>query len=256
MARRWQSEAARRAACWTIGIEIREQLVAQFMRKEGLRERPFLKDVVDDLIEELLDARLIWDALPLDRFAQSELINGRPEITISTRISEMPRVKDVRGIEFVAKIHEIVHVVLKHLEPPEPSLQSSLFPTVTNAPRLIVCRAAGPRQSSHPEWEYVAENAGLAGAIARADLLRTSAFRDFLRDAQVGGNLGGGAWHRLYETATAIGVNCTALIRYLEQGGICRVADDGRRRMVFADPRFTSEALWVEPTIPMLSVTS
>jgi hypothetical protein len=105
-----QGPAVTRAECWTLGIHVREALVWKHMAEHGLRERPLVKDIVDELIRGGLGARLREEPLPLDRFAQTEVVRGRIEITISTRISEMPRVKDVAGVGYISKWHEIIHV--------------------------------------------------------------------------------------------------------------------------------------------------
>jgi hypothetical protein len=41
----------------------------------------------------------------------------------------------------------------------------------------------------------------------------------------------------LYETATFIGVNITALVRYLGQHGVCQVVTQGDRRRLLATPQ-------------------
>ena len=66
--------------------------------------------MTEDIIEDPLGARLMVEPLPLDRFAQSEMVNGRAIITVNSRISEMPKVKDVQGFSYVAQWHEVEHV--------------------------------------------------------------------------------------------------------------------------------------------------
>ena len=61
----------KRAEAWNLGIAHRESLVNQYMTKHALRERPFLKDVVGALIEEVQGARLLEEVLPLDTFGQT-----------------------------------------------------------------------------------------------------------------------------------------------------------------------------------------
>ena len=50
--------------CWTLGVQHREGLIREYMKANGLTDRPFLKDVIDDLIEEVQLARLREDVLP------------------------------------------------------------------------------------------------------------------------------------------------------------------------------------------------
>ena len=72
-----------RADCWTLGIHVREALMWKYMAERGEGRRPLVKDVVDDLIRDGLGARLREEPLPLDRFAQTEVVRGRIEITVN-----------------------------------------------------------------------------------------------------------------------------------------------------------------------------
>ena len=58
----------KRQRAWGLGIQHRENLLHRFMTGPGLRERPFLKDVIDEIIEEVQGARLLQEVLSLDRF--------------------------------------------------------------------------------------------------------------------------------------------------------------------------------------------
>lgn len=239
--------AARRRECWSIGISLRESLLQQYMTRHGLRERPFLRDVVDELIEDMQGARLLEAPLPLDRYGQSEIERGRPVITINSRINLLPGVKDVAGTAYVAKWHESTHVDRHLVEHRADEVEAQLMLPIISVerPRLIVCRTAGSRNVGQPAVEFEAENAGLAAAIAVADLQRTIAFRDFIQLARRGGDLGPGAWHLLYGTAAAIGVNITALVRYLEQRGLCRIVPHAGKQRVTADPQLFTDPGWL-----------
>jgi hypothetical protein len=232
---------ARRAAAWKLGVELRERLLETFMDEEGLRSRPLIKEVADDLVREVQGARLRDDCLPLDRFAQSEVVGGRIEVTINSRIGEISGVKDPVGTRTVAVLHEAVHVD-RDLRPVEPSLrrQPALPGLEDDGPRLIVCRSAGSvYRSSQPEREFIAENAALAAAIAWPDLRRCAAFVEFRRRAAEGGDLGGAGWCLLYETAAFIGVNISALVTYFGHRGLCHVVrEGGGRRLIAAPPLF------------------
>jgi hypothetical protein len=99
-----------RWALWGIGVEHREALMTQYMLFYGLTQRPMLKNVFRQLIGEIQDVRIIDGPLPMDRFAQTELVRDRPEITINSLIGRMSGVKDSRGIGHVAAWHERMHI--------------------------------------------------------------------------------------------------------------------------------------------------
>src|SRR5258707_1357996 len=95
-----------RWALWRIGIEHREALVAQYMMFYALTERPMLKTIYRELIGEFQKVRIVDGPLPLDRYAQTEIVNGRPEITLNSLIGRMPGVKDDHGVRRMAAWHE------------------------------------------------------------------------------------------------------------------------------------------------------
>ncbi len=207
---------ARRNEAYRLGVGLRERLLADFMAMDGLRERPLIKHVIEDLVQDVQGARLREDVLPLDRFAQSEVINGRAVVTINTRIAEMARVKDPAGVRIVAIGHEAVHVD-QHLNPsPSSSVAEQLvLPELDlEVPQVIMCRSAGGAgRAGQPAQEFLAENAALAMTIALPDLQRCAAFAAFQRLAGDGGDLGGAGWQLLYQVAEFVGVNITALLR-------------------------------------------
>lgn len=219
---RGRSIEQRRAMCWPMGIQHREMLLRAHMDRNGLSERPFLKDVVDDIIEEVQHARLLQGVLPLDTFGQTTVVGGRIEVTINSRIAEMPGVKDAAGVAYVSKWHESWHV--EHdMEAgvAEAQRMQQLLPGLDAVmPKLIVCRSTRPLEPIDIQREFVAENAALAAAIAGPDLARCSEFLRFRRLAPDGGKLQSSAWQLLYKTAEVIGVNITALVRYCQQRGL------------------------------------
>jgi len=239
---------AKRADARKLGVELRERLMARLMESEGLQERPLVKNVLDDLVQDVQRARLRDSVLPLDRFAQSEVVRGRIEVTINQRIPEIPGVKDAAGVRLVAVAHEAVHVD-QDLDPSRhaPGRQPALPGLEYEDPRLIVCRSvAGAGYSGQPQREFIAENAGLAMAIALPDLQRCAAFAELRRRAAHGGELGTVGWSLLYQTAEFIGVNISALVTYFGHRGLCHVvAHEGRRRLVAA-PRLFGVDEWLE----------
>lgn len=183
----------KRTACWQIGVQHREMLLREYMTRAGHRERPFLKDVIDELIEDVQGARLRTGVLPLDIFAQTELVRGRVEVTVNSRLANIPGVKDSAGVAYVAKWHESMHVARDRdaLIAPSRQLQPCLPGLEVSVPRRIVCRrttaAADPQEA---EREFIAETAALAAGIAGPDLARCAAFCQFQQLAAGGGELG------------------------------------------------------------------
>jgi hypothetical protein len=94
-----------RWALWAIGVEHREALVAQYMLFYSLTGRPMLKHIFRELIGEFQEVRILDGPLAMDRFAQTKLVDGCPEITINSLIGRMSRVKDPRGVGHVAGWH-------------------------------------------------------------------------------------------------------------------------------------------------------
>jgi hypothetical protein len=241
--------AARRTEAWRIGVELRERLLASFMEMDGLRERPLLKDVLDDLVQDVQDARLLDQVLPLDRYAQSEILGQRIVVTVNTRIAEIPGVKDAAGVRTLAVAHEAVHID-QDLDPTQidRDVQLMLPDLDVTEPRVIVCRTAGGAgRVGQPAQEFRAENAALAMAIALPDLQRCAAFVAFQRRAADGGDLGGAGWRLLYQTAEFVGVNISALVTYFTHRGLCYVEANGGRQRLMAAPRLLEVDDLLEP---------
>jgi hypothetical protein len=220
---------AQRPFCWQVGVQHREALVARYMARKRLAERPLLKEIVDELIEEIQGARLREGMLPLDRFAQTEVVNGRAEITINKRIAKMPGVKEPGRVANVAKWHESMHVALDVKGPPRRQGRPATLPLglQVEGPQPTLCRTAIWTGHEVSPREFIAEAAGLAAAIADADLQRCVSYVNFLQHASTGGNLGPVGWRLLYSVSAVIGVNITALVRYLEQHELCRLVARG-----------------------------
>jgi hypothetical protein len=244
MARLTYQRHAGRDDAWAFGIAHRERLVRRYMETHGLNERPFLKEIVDELIEEIQEARLIEGVLPLDRFAQTERDRGRVIVTVNSRIAEIPGVKDAAGVAYAAKWHESIHVD-RDMTPSSGASDGQQLSFFNEAPdyHLIVCRAVG-RGRTLPPIEVFAETAGLAASIAEADLLRCPPFLRFRALAEQGGDLGGRGWQFLYRCAEAIGVNISALVRYFEQRGLCRVERSGGKSRLIADAPLIRGCAW------------
>jgi hypothetical protein len=222
-----------RGALWAIGVEHREALMTKYMLFYSLTQRPMLKTVFREVIGEVQEVRILDGPLPMDRFAQTEIVDGYPEITINSLIGRMPRVKDPHGIGHVAAWHESIHIPVdvewRYL-PPNTYLISGLEGS-TSSPLLCAATGVSPhRWSLH---EQAIETAALAAAVADADLRRCHNYLNFLELASWGGDMGPLGWQLLASISAVIGVNRTALRRYFEQHGICRLLDDaGEHRLI------------------------
>jgi len=244
--------ARNRTRLWQIGVEHRETLMVQYMVLYGLTQRPFLKTVYRELIGEIQDVRILDESLPMDRYAQTELVRGRPVITINRLIGRMPHVKDAGGIGHVACWHESIHVTVdveRRAIPPLTELRSGLE-VETSSP--LLCRAS---QGSLHRWslrEQAIEAVALAASVADADLRRCPNFLNFLQLAAMGGDMGPLGWRLLRAVSTVIGVNTTALRRYFEQHGICRFSDEDRTPRLIGTPRPFRGFVCLEPESALL----
>jgi hypothetical protein len=229
----WQRERFEEA--WRFGTDHREALVGRLMARSGRRERPLLKEIIDEVIEEEQGARLLKQVLPLDTYAQTELVGGRAVVTVNSRIPEMPGVKDAAGARHVALWHESVHIPRDILPAAQAAAgaQATLPGFEVDVPRVVVCKTRKPLGPAERAREFFAENAAQAAAIAAADLQRCGAYAEYQRRLARGGDLGRYGWALLYGIAAFIGVNITALCGYFEQRGLHRVEEvHGRRRLV------------------------
>jgi hypothetical protein len=243
-----------RADCWSFGMQVREALIWKYMAERGEAHRPLVKDVVDDLIRDGLGARLREEPLPLDRFAQTEVVKGRIEITVNSRIREMPQVKDVEGVGYISKWHEIIHVPqdLGGRDLARRLSQAALPGVEMPPPRVAACSVTfcrgGPRgRERSPSREFVAENAALAAAIAGPDLRRCPAFLRFLALRPSRGQLSGWAWSLLDQTAAFLGVSRAALVRYLVHRGFVRVGRSRGRPQLMPTSGFDRGVDCLEP---------
>jgi hypothetical protein len=231
----------RREWCWNYGVQHRETLLREYMARKGLTTRPFLVDVIDELIEEIQGARLTEGVLPLDRFAQTERRNGRIVVTINSRISAIPGVRDAEGVAYVGKWHESIHIPRDFATSPAlaPWQQPLRSAEGLDDRQTIVCRSTklGATRRER-DREFIAETAALAAAISGRDLERSPDYQQFRARAADGGDIGPIAWKLLRGAAQFIGVNRTALKKYLEQRGHIQVdMRDGRERLIAAPQR-------------------
>jgi hypothetical protein len=219
-----------RLVAWDFGRTHRETLVADWMRKTRTTSRPLLRNIIEDLLEDVLGVRLRDEVLPLDRFAQTERVNGRVEVSINTRIAEMPRVKNAEGIRYAAEWHESVHVVRDFADDSlADGMDAVQLPGLfADMPKLVVCRgSAEARDRQEKARESFAENAGTAAAICREDLVRCSEYSEFIELVSRGGEAGKNGWRLLYRTAEFIGINAPLLAKYWDHVGLIKLTKGG-----------------------------
>jgi hypothetical protein len=241
---------AKRQWCLDYGVQHREHLMQIYMDRKGLTKRPMVNDVIDEMIEEIQGASLRSEALPLDRFAQTQNRKGRTIVTISNRIHQIPGVIDVDGVATVAKHHESIHVGRDMHPGALAAPWQVLRRGVGHSPvdeGTVVCRAQRLGQTTEErDREFIAELAGLASSIAGADLERCPLWREFQSIAADGRELKPHTIGLLRKTAAYIGVNRSALRKYLELRGLLRVeVRDGVRRVVIA-PQHLGGFRWVQ----------
>ena len=240
---RYISEKRREA--WDYGNRHRDRLVDGYVIDHRLTERPFLKDIIDDLIEEQQHVRLLSGPLRLDTYGQTERIGGRIEITVNSRINEMIYVKDVDGVANATKWHESVHAErdlgVQEIDG-DGSQQVFTVPGFEkHSLGLIVCRDVEKigYGGEEREREFFAENAGIAAAISGADLLRCEEFLEFKELVILGGDITLPGWDLIKAIAGRIGVNRTAITRYFCQRGIVQTEQiGGRQRLIAVVPLF------------------
>ena len=98
-----------RREAWQFGRELRDGLLADYARAYGEPGRPPAL-IGGELLTDFLGARLAYDALPLDVFAQTSWEDYRALVTVNSRMREIAGVKDAEGVAHVAVWHEIMHV--------------------------------------------------------------------------------------------------------------------------------------------------
>lgn len=225
----WQRR--RQETAWAFGREQRDRLLREYQSDYGIAIPPPPAKIIDELLTDYLKATLQFDPLPLDRFAETRVENGRAVVTINSRLAEIDGVKDAHGVENVAKWHEAIHVIrdLGSLAAPA----SRMFDGFDRPAQIVCLRSAGQRLRSFggetTDREFMAEEAGRAAAVSMPALRRSAAFCALLRSANRTAGTVPNAWAFLYEAAEEIGVNISALVKQLSlEGLITLVREDGR----------------------------
>lgn len=199
------------------GRDFRNRIMSSYMTRYSLRKRPFLRDVIDELLEEELGTRVLVAPLPLDRHAQTELVHGKPVITLNSRTAEIWGVKDAAGELYMDRWHEGTHVA-RDL----PALQRTRAQSnsATTEERLVLFRCAGRFPAEERTRELFAETAAHAAAICSADMMRSRNFVEFLQMAPKRDPLGLQDVGRLKRTAHDIGLSWRAFAMGLRHFGL------------------------------------
>jgi hypothetical protein len=207
---------------WAFGRSLRVSLLTEYEQAYGV-SAPAPARIGAELLTDFLGARLSYDALPLDVYAETTWRDGRPLVTVNSRTREIDGVKDPGGVSNVGVWHEAIHVQrdISVVKAGHQGVFDGFQPNLT-----IACHRdrQGPgRPGDEFRREYFAEEAGRAAAVSFPHLMQTSAFRDFVLLADRGLASGGRGWGELYAAAEEIGVNISALVRQLEAEGFMTV---------------------------------
>ena len=189
--------AALQREAWAFGRSLRDSLLADFEREYG-EPAPAPALIGGELLTDFLGARLSYDALPLNVFAETTWHDGQPLVTVNSRTREIEGVKDPEGVSNVGVWHEVMHVQrdLSTVRVGPQTAFDGMIPNLT-----IACYRYLPRTAHRGEEfqrEYFAEEAGRAAAVSFPHLIHTDAFRQFvsLADQRLASSRLG--WQALY----------------------------------------------------------
>jgi len=202
------------------------------------RKTPPPAVISDELVVDVLKAKLVYDPLPLDQYGQTHWAMDGPLITINVLAHEIPGVKDPEGVQNVAKFHEAVHVISDGALLRRAPVKA--FPGF-DVPGQGACLASATRQSQ--DWkkhcrEVWAEEAGRAAAVCYRSLARSESFQHLLLIAKGARSTNGERWRMLVEAAHDIGVNRSALVRQLELEGRIFIEQEGSSSVVYLQSSF------------------
>jgi hypothetical protein len=227
-----------RREAWTAGRSLADCLIRKYMEKYHLPAPPPPAQVIDELLTDVLRCRLEHAPLPLGVFAETTWTDSETIVTVNNRTSEIPGVKDAKGVQNVAKWHECVHVTRD--EPARGGSQGH-FPGLEPTRRFICSRGEQPDKSpAHAAREFFAEEAGRAAAVSLEHLWRSEAFLRLVRFAGKISN--GSAWTCLYQAAADIHVNISALVTQLELEGLIVVEKRDGKSLLYVQPSLVNLA--------------
>ena len=226
---------AERQRAWAFGRAVRDRALEDYAAEYGIQVPPAPALIAPELVRDFFDVRLLFLPLPDDRFGETEWIEGRPVVTVNTRISAFPGVKDAQGVQNVTILHECIHA-LRDRDRLDGGPQLPLL--TSEPPCRIVCprEKAGLGSPSERSREFFAEEAGRAAAVSHAHLARSQAFQSLLRFGPGGRLTNGELWRLLQEAAQDIGVNRSALVRQLELEGYVVIEREQKRYLLRVQP--------------------
>ncbi len=227
---------AQRLEAWAAGRALADSLLGQYCEKYKQRTLPPPAKVIDELLTEFLGCELARAPLGVHVFAQTEWIGDVTIVTVNSETSRIQGVKDVQGVENVAKWHEAIHVIN---DQPSSKPGQGMLAGFEAADR-IVCRRG--EQADHSSQvaarEFFAEEAGRAAAVSPQHLRWAVSFHRLI---QGGGRLSNASsWHYLYEAAADLGVNISALVTQLELEGLIVVETVAGKRLLHVQPTLAS----------------
>ena len=221
---------------WAFGRSLCESLLTEYEQEYG-EPAPAPAQIGPELLTDFLGARLSYDALPLDVYAETTWNDGQPLVTLNSRTREIDGVKDPIGVTNVGCWHEMIHVQrdISVVKFGDQGVLDGFLPNRTIACHRDRRGPGGPRDDFRRE--YFAEEAGRAAAVSFPHLMQTDAFREFMRLADRGFASGNRGWGPLYAAAEEIGVNISALVKQLEAEGFIAVERVHGRRVLYPQPR-------------------
>lgn len=233
MARNANWHRRRQQEAWAFGREQRDRLLRDYTAEYGLSTPPPPAKIIDELLTDFLHVRLRYDPLPLDRFAETRIIDGRVVVSVNAHTEAIGGVKDAAGVQNVAKWHEAIHAIADIDVLRNPPQQA--FAGFDVVPAIVCYR--GPKnvltaRDDEAAREFWAEEAGRAAAVSIEALQRSGPFTALMRAAGRSTGAVSGAWPMLYEATAEIGVNITALVKQLQLEGLIVIERHGDRNDV------------------------
>ena len=211
-----------RTEAWAQGRALSDRLLTEYCDRYDLKIPPPPASIIDELLTEHLNARLAFDPLPLDRFAETSMRDGVIWVTINSETAKIDGVKDAEGVQNVAKWHEAIHVV-DHRDVLRDASSQLALDGFAPGPPIVCYRSGGPKTkpASQDERarEFWAEEAGRAAAVSISALKRIAPFQELMDLGRTSRGAVRAGWPLLYKSAEAISVNPTALKTQLSLEG-------------------------------------
>lgn len=111
MTQRLEFVRQRRQQAWAFGRRVRDELVSAYTDEYRPAAPPAPALIIDELITDFLGAKLAYDPLPDDVFAETEWSGTKPVVTVNSLTGSIGGVRDAEGTQNVAKWHEAIHIV-------------------------------------------------------------------------------------------------------------------------------------------------